>query len=184
VNKVSGIWKWTVAILVLLNLGLLATMWLKPAAQHGQEGPRMGGGERPNEMIQDKLHFTDAQTKEFDALRERHHDSIMTLQRQGQELRKQYFDMLKHPEASDSSRIDSIGNAIGNNQKQIEFVTYRHFRQVRALCDDKQKAGFDEIIDDVLRVMSRQHHSPKETEQRGPEGDRAGGGQGPPPLQR
>jgi len=189
VNKVPGIWKWTVGILFILNLALLATIWCRPGAEHSMPPP-MHEGARPDELIKGKLHFTEEQNKAFDELRDRHHDSIMMLQRQGKALRTQYFDYLKHPGAADSNRIDSLGAAIGNVQQQIEFVTFRHFRQVRMLCDEKQKATFDEIIDDVLRMMARQHGSKKENEDnhgpldRAEHDERKGGGpdegQGPP----
>lgn len=173
-NKVPGIWKWTVAILFILNLALLATIWFKPSADYGGAGP---GEEQPNQLIQSRLHFTEQQISQFDILRERHHDSIMILQRKGRALRKEYFDNLRHPETADSSTVDAIGSAIADNQKQIEFVTYRHFRQVRALCNEQQKVIFDDIIDDVLRMMSRQHRPGRQR------GERPGR-QGPPPAGR
>lgn len=173
-NKVPGIWKWTVVILFILNLALLATIWFKPSARYAADRMRP---EQPNELIERNLHFTDQQVSEFDILRERHHDSIMMLQRQGQQLRKEYFDNLKHPETADSATLQTLVDAIGENQEQIEFVTFRHFRQVRALCDDKQKETFDKIINDVLRIMSRQHKMERR-------GDQIPGRQGPPPPGR
>ena len=174
-NKVPGIWKWTVAILFLLNIALLATIWFKPSGEKVRE---MHEGERPNEFIQRNLHFSREQLKVFDILRERHHDSVVILQREGEQLRRQYFENLQHPESADSTRLQVLSSAIGRNQQEIEIVTYRHFRQVRALCDDKQKLVFDNIITEVLKRMSG-HHGP-------PPRDDAGDGrrQGPPPAEQ
>ena len=185
-NKVPGIWKWMVGILFVLNLTLLATIWFKPGGR--QEGPRMGEGERPNEFIEKSLHFSQDQVKAFDVLRGRHHDSILMLQKQGQDLRKEYFDNLKHPETADTNRVNAIAVSIADNQKEVELVTYRHFRQVRALCDEKQKPIFDNIIDDVLRMMSGPHHGKGERGERerraegdGPPHEGGPEGNGPPP---
>lgn len=174
----------------MLNLALLATIWFRPGGQQG-ERPGMREGERPNEFIERNLHFSKEQVAAFDVLRGRHHDSIMMLQRQGHELRTQYFDNLKHPEAADSDNVNRLAAAIADNQKEIELVTYRHFRQVRALCDEKQKPVFDNIIDEVLRMMSGPH---KEGGGRGRRaegdrplnegGEREGGADGRPPHDR
>jgi hypothetical protein len=180
-NKVPGIWKWMVGLLFVLNLALLATIWFKPGDKQ-LASPGVNGGERPNEFIERKLHFSAEQVSAFDVLRKRHHDSIMTLQQQGRELRDQYFDNLKHPETVDSNNVNRIALAIADNQKEIELVTYRHFRQVRQLCNEQQKPVFDDIIDEVLRMMSRPQGRGPERQAR-PEG-RAPGGHRPPPPQQ
>lgn len=148
-----------------MNISMMVTFSYRP------EWNKKGNDtERPDAFIIRKLGFTEAQQNAYIKLRNRHHDSMITLNARGRNLRAMFFDGLKKPDVK--QQTDSIASLIAANQKQIEEVTYYHFMQVRALCTDQQKVLFDNIIDEVLRRMSRP-----------PRPDRAGGhgGDGPPP---
>ena len=156
----AAIWKWAVGLLVVINIALLVTIWFRPGNKHN--GPPQGGGPAP--FIKEQLHLTAEQEKRFDEMRAAHHDSVERLRDKGRTLHNAYFDQLKNPNV-DSKTIDSLAKEIADNQVQVEKVTFYHFKELRAMCDEKQKVMFDHIIGDVLARMS-------------PQGQR---GQGPPP---
>ena len=182
-NDTKGyrIWQWAVLLLVLCNIGLMLTLWLKP--QPG--GPPKGGG--PKERVISSLKFTVDQVKKYEALIDEHQRQMRKLREQGSELRRMLFSGLNNS-ASPSKLADSLVTEIGNNQREIETATFNHFSQVRALCTDQQKQEFDKIIVAITRNMNGgpDGHRPPPGEGRtdGPPNGEAGpppDGNGPPP---
>ena len=153
-NNNTKIWKVSVGLLTLLNIALILTIWLRP----GPGPERMHGppreGAHTADFITEQLKFSEKQVAEFNKLKKEHRDSVEKLLEQGHELRDSFFAQLK-TDSADQKKVEEYSLAIANNQKAIEFITVKHFEQVRKLCDANQKAIFDEIIDDVLRKMAR-----------------------------
>lgn len=146
--------KWSVVVLIILNVFLLFTLWRKPSFQPMPHGPREGG---PAQMIIKELNFKPEQVSEFEKLKTEHHDGMTKFMEEGKRIRAQYFDLLKS-EKTDTKLKDSLQGLIAVNQQNIEEWTFDHFTKVRALCDDKQKIKFDEIIDEVLKHMNGPRH--------------------------
>ncbi len=140
-------WKWFTISLAILNIALCVGILFR------HQNNNMPQPERPDELIIGKLHLSEAQVHDFDQLKKRHHDSIVVLQNEGRKIRTVLFDNLKNAGKTEN-QLDSLMNAVGDNQKQIEFVTYRHFRQLREICNDEQKRIFDDIIEEILKKMS------------------------------
>ena len=158
-NSQIKFWKWAVILLVVLNVFLLTTMWLK---QHGEmhNPPR---GEKASDFLIEQLKFSNQQLAAFETLKHAHHTSIDSLREAGKEIHHLFFDNLKN-QKQDTATINKFAREIANNQTQMELVTFNHFKEVRELCDEKQKQKFDEIIQEVLKRMAAPH-----------------GEQGPPP---
>jgi NADH pyrophosphatase NudC (nudix superfamily) len=57
-----------------------------------------------------------------------------------------------------STKAKSIAEEIAASQKEIETATWNHFSEVRKICDAKQKEKFDDIVDDILRMMAPPPH--------------------------
>jgi periplasmic protein CpxP/Spy len=163
-EKVPAIWKWAVILLLLCNLGLILTMWLKPAMHNGPHG------ETPRDYAIRNLKFNDEQAKKYDVLIKAHQEAMHRLRHEAMEYRQQLFTNLGN--AQSGLNTDSLAQLIANNQKQIEVTTYDHFAQVRLICTDAQKTEFDKIIGDVIKKMN------------GPGGPPPHDGQGPPPDDR
>ena len=165
-NTSTNIWKVLVIVLVLLNIALLSTLWLKHDKHH--PGPNQGspGGEAASDFLTEQLHFSAQQQTDFTKLKHAHRDAIESVREQGKELHHIFFEQLKN-NSVDSVKLKSLAHAIADNQTQLELITFTHFEEVRKLCDEKQKQTFDAIIQEVLKRMS------------GP-----GNRQGPPPPPR
>ena len=176
-NEQKGIrlWQWAVLLLVLCNIGLIVTIWLKPPQQQPQpSGPPPQGGGGPRDYVVRELKFTDEQTKKYDVLVHDHQQAMQRLRHDAMDLRKQLFANLKN-EDQKNNFTDSLTRLIASNQKEIEMVTYNHFAQVRTICTDAQKKDFDNIIGEVIKKMNGGpggHHPPP------------GDGHGPPPERR
>ncbi len=165
----TKIWQWAAGLLLLCNTALILTIWLKPIVQNGPKR------EAPREFVISNLKFTDAQVTSYDALIKDHRAAMNRLRKANMEYRKTLFATL----GSNPNNInaDSIGQLIATNQKEIEMVTYNHFKQVRAICTPEQQKEFDNIIADVIKKMNGPHGGPPPHDRQGPPQD----GQGPPP---
>ncbi|MEO8148007.1 MAG: periplasmic heavy metal sensor [Bacteroidia bacterium] len=143
--------KTVVIILLLINIGTLAFMWFdKP--HHGPPPPHEGGDAM--EFLSRELKFSDAQQKQFEELREQHHDAVEPLQKASRKLHDQYFNMLADAN-TDSLTIVQVADSMIAVQKQIELKTYYHFKSVRAICTPEQQKKFDDVIADALHQMAR-----------------------------
>lgn len=152
--------KWSVGILVILNIVLLVNSWRKPGMMHPPPHPprhMQGGG--PGKMIIEELKFSPEQVGQFEKLKEAHQSAIRELNEKGREIRHAYFELLKS-DVIDQQQADKLSDEIAMNQKAIEKVTFDHFTEVRKLCNADQKKRFDEIIEDILRNMAGGNKGP------------------------
>jgi len=144
-------WKWMVAILAILNILLIITIWRKPMNGPQHRGPGGDGG--PAKMIIEELKLSQAQIQQFEKLKEEHHSSVVQLRDKGRLFRDNLFELLRQ-DKPDENLAAQLADSISLNQKQIEMVTFTHFKEVRQLCDEDQKKRFDNIIGEVTRMMS------------------------------
>lgn len=54
---------------------------------------------------------------------------------------------------NENNSAERYAAEIGEDQKQIELITFAHFQKVRELCNDDQKKKFDEVIQEALKSM-------------------------------
>lgn len=157
-----------IALLVLVNIGTLAYLWLgKPKEMQPGNRP---AGDAKNFIVQ-QLQLDQRQQQQFDSLRTIHFNEMNNYRKQMRELKDALFDKLKQPQ--DSGYI-SAAQQIGALQSQMDLSTFHHFKALRAICTQSQQAKFDNIIQEVLRNMGRPGGRPSE-------GDRRPPFDGPPP---
>lgn len=144
-NK-TNILKWMVGLLVLCNIGLIVTLWLKP----GATGPERH--ETPRDYVIRNLDFTEGQVDAYDVLIHAHRQAMNDLREEAMQYRRMLFSSLAKPGAHVNA--DSISQLIAGTQKRIEIVTYEHFADVRKICSEQQKPVFDQIINNVIKKMN------------------------------
>ncbi|HYV91768.1 MAG TPA: periplasmic heavy metal sensor [Chitinophagales bacterium] len=145
-------------VMVLLNIGTLATLWMhhpehggfSPHDHNMHHGPH--GPPDPGDFIADKLHFNEQQQQQFEKLRDAHADSVHKFENENRELRKKFFDLLKSDYVN-PAEADSLATAIGNHQKEIEMATFQHFNSLKNICNADQKKKFDDFLDDLMHMM-------------------------------
>ena len=145
----NRIWQLLTILLIVCNLGLLVTLWLKPG--HPPIPPKH---ESPKEFLSRELQLTPVQQTVYDSLVNGHHSSMQQLQEQGKHLRDQLFQTLVDTAKFGAFGKDSLIGLIATNQSQIERTTYDHLLQVRSICSNEQKKKFDEILTEMLRRLS------------------------------
>jgi hypothetical protein len=140
--------KWLVALVVLLvvaNLALVATIWLKK-----DRDIKPKGGDAKDYLVE-QLSMTGSQVSSFDSLRKGHFERMRKFQDEMKYLKESLFNQLKEP----PSRQDSVAQKIGELQAKIDLETFDHFSALRSILTVGQKKTFDNVIQTVLRNMAR-----------------------------
>jgi protein CpxP len=137
-------YKIIIIILVLLNLGTLSFLWFgKPRA--GQE---QGRGKSAKFLIRE-LSLTPGQQDEFGKLREEHRHRLMILQQQDSRLHDRFFEAIFLP-VPDTLTSKILSDSIADVRRQMELLTFEHFRQLRQLLNDEQKNKFHRVFRQAL----------------------------------
>ena len=143
-------------MLLLINIGTIAFIWLDKKPPHRPGG--VPGG--PAKFIIKELRLSPKQEADFMALVKEHRQMANNNRDRIDELREQLFTQLIKPEANVNPV--ALSDSIATREKAIDLGTYQHFAKVKALCDDRQKKHFDEIIKQILDMMGPPH-SPKDS---------------------
>jgi Spy/CpxP family protein refolding chaperone len=161
----------TLAVLVLLNIISIGSMWMLrgrdkvhppffpggPRMQppHGmQQHPGMHPFRDGKMFLAEELKFTPEQNEKFVKLRDEHFTSSRKLI---DEMHKSMDDMMELLKTKDGdAKAEEYAAKTSAIQKDLQLSAYRHFKSVRDICDDKQKERFDSIIKDVTKMMAPQ----------------------------
>jgi len=165
----------SIATLILLaaNIITLALLW---AQKRNQENDRMNkpGQAEVFEFLVKELQLDEKQQATYKELRNQHQASQRQFQDSIRNAKDAMFSLLNQPNVSDSTLQEYSRKAMRFEQ-QMDIITFRHFQQVRALCNPVQQKKFDDVIKEALRRMA------------GPRGHRpppGGPGSHPPPPDR
>ena len=140
-----------VGVLLLTNIiVLLVFMNLK---QPGSRGRSLVGRQGMVEILQKQAGFSKQQLDAYLQLREQHWTKMKPLLANMRNAKDSFYRMLYAPQITDSL-LDSAAAEIGRRQAAIDVQTFRHFQQVRNLCDPSQRPGFDSLIHQVVYKMS------------------------------
>ena len=142
--------KIVIVALLLINIGVLSYVWM--GAHNGPHGGHLSGPDVFGYLCKE-LQLDDAQTKQYAALRDEHHQAMQAIQHKSHQLRDRFFDML-HVYPVDSAAIKNMSDSIAHTQEQIELVTFYHFQKVRAILRPDQQRHFDSIIQETLSMMA------------------------------
>lgn len=138
--------KWIVGILLLVNIVTIFLEWfssfMPPVHDRGNAA----------KFLSKELKFSTAQEDKYAQLRQAHQQATRIYNERNMALKKQLYDLLATD--SQNSAVSSLMDSIGFYSKKSELVRFEHFQEVRKLCDDTQKERFDQIIQEVIRMMS------------------------------
>ena len=139
-----------IAILLLLiaNAATLVLLWTNRPPAHDR--PAREGG--PFEFISKELGLNAEQKVAYANLRDEHRSAADKLQDSIRAAKDRFFGLLKNNQVDDST-LAICSHAIGEKETALDLLTFRHFRQLRKLCDPGQQQKFDAIIQDAIRNM-------------------------------
>lgn len=141
-----------VKILSLLSIGLLLSNLLLIGFIVLQK-PMYGGPNGPRSLILERLKFDKGQIEKYDVLIDGHRKKIQHTELEIKGLKNTLYESL----ARDSNNLykDSIINAIGQCQIKIESIHYKHFQDVKKLCNENQLPAFNALTEELASLFSR-----------------------------
>lgn len=140
--------------LFLLNLGTLGFLFL--SNPKGNHPPKHGHERRskPKEIIIEKLHFDATQIKQYEQLIQWHRSHITELEDKIREDKNELYLQLNENPVNEKAK-DSLINALGLYQKQIETIHFKHFEDIKKLCKKEQLEDFTALTEELSRLFSK-----------------------------
>ena len=169
---------WAIAFLLLMafNVATLIAFWM---IRDKRSGPPPGQGIAVVEFLSKELGFDSVQKEKLAHLHDVHQMNMRELRKNNREAKNDFFDLLHQPDIADST-LQKAAQASVKYEAETDMLTFRHFQQVRALCNETQKKKFDSVIQEVLRMNAP---PPPGTHAGGPPPRRGEGmHDGPPPA--
>jgi len=138
-----------IIVLALLNIAVLATLWWQgtraPVPRPG--GPP--GAASPGAFMERRLGLTDEQRSRFGEMRLRFRAEADPIERQMWTVRRALYDALRSGAAKDSFVV-RVTDELGGLEAKMQRATFRHFQELRALCDSRQREELDALLRDVF----------------------------------
>jgi len=141
-------------LLLITNLLLIGYIFFsKSKGLRRHEGPR--------NIIIERLKFDKNQIAEYDILIKAHRNAIRQSDESILLLKNKLY--LNLSQESNAQINDSVANKIGTLQKQVEYINYKHFQDIKRLCHNNQLASFNVLIKDITHLFSRSksNHPPR-----------------------
>jgi len=180
----NRMWGFVVGVLVFANMATLAGFWyIKLHTNDNKTAALPPGQANTKNFIIKQLQFDESQQQAYTELVRQHRENVSAVQQQLHQAKNAFFDSISNPETT-QAQVDSLSARIAGCERKLDIITYEHFKKIRALCNDQQKAKFDNIIKQALQMMGPAGGRPQ-----GPPPQGQGGnfppppddGQGPPP---
>ena len=143
----------TVIGLLVLNLATLGFLFISGPKGHKPPNDRTEGRQMPREIIINRLHFDVNQQKDYDKIIQWHKGEIKRLDYEVREAKIGLYSQLKESQL-DLKVKDSLIAVINTNQKQIETTHFKHFEEVKKLCNKDQLEDFNELTEELSKLFS------------------------------
>jgi Spy/CpxP family protein refolding chaperone len=154
----NGRWlKLSLVTLVVLNLALMASIWLpqlkrSPAKDEKIRG--MGGREHDIalQFLEETLKLTPQQKENTAKLRDAHFLKTDALRKEINLLRRQIMDevLVNSP---DKEKVERLAAQLGEKQGGLEKLTFHHFLNLYNLCQPGQKEKFRSMMNEMLNRL-------------------------------
>jgi Spy/CpxP family protein refolding chaperone len=142
--------------LLLLNAGTLSYLFLqgRRTGTEGRDQPMHGGPGRTARFLREQLQLTDDQEAQFREMREDHHEKMGRIHRRIGESHQHLYGLLHDGyQPADSIAAIPFIDAYTNAQREVEWLRFTHFRNLRSICTPAQQQKFDRVISDALEQL-------------------------------
>ncbi len=139
---------WTIAILVFLNVFTLAGIWFlgfspKPPFA---DFPRK---ERSELLLKKKLNLTDEQLQKFRDLRKNHFEETREIGDEIHRLKRELSGEIFN-ETQNQTEVEKRIEQIGQLEMQMEREKFKHFLELKSVCNPEQQQKFREIFKEIM----------------------------------
>jgi len=140
-----------IIFLLLLNLGTLGFLFLQNN-RHPDFPPHP---RRPDRLIIERLKLSSEQIGKFEELKFEHRSGMNKFEHEAAQLHASYFSLLKENNYSQSA-VDSLENLLAENQTKKDSITFKHFEDLKDLCNEEQKKYFNGLIEEIGEILTSQ----------------------------
>ncbi|MDO5969707.1 hypothetical protein Q4Q35_07795 [Flavivirga aquimarina] len=166
------------AFLIVVNGFFLSKYLGVPEVTQDRKKPM--GDAKPFSFIAKELKFEEEQLVEFEKISKEHHQAMRRSLDATKALKDELFDEISK-DSIFQDKVDSIIDLLGKQGQKKEKQIFFYLRDVRRICNDKQKERFANIISDALRKRGAKGERPEGPPHGRPEGPPGDMLDGPPP---
>ena len=134
------LYKWIIAVLVIINVGLLAFLFVSKPPHPGPPGDEG--------LLAKELGIEGKNAAKITALEIAHHKEKRALMKKDRALHETLFSKI-----GTTDDVSSIQAAIEENHAEIEKMTYDFFNEVATYCTDEQLSELKETIYHAFHQM-------------------------------
>jgi len=178
-NRLSS---WGMAVLVVLNMVLLGTLWwghIHRAPLQWSQGKGPGRHYRAmTRFLERELDLDAQQVEELQSLFEQHVGQ-MSLVMQDMHAYRQDMHRALFAEDANSAQLTELSERIGQKQAQVERLRFQHYKDMASLCDPQQRERLRGLVGEILLRAGPPDAGPAFGGPRG--GPQRGGRRGPGP---
>jgi hypothetical protein len=146
----------TVAVIVLL-LANLALVYFIMTGRKGYD--RREGRKDPMEMMIKELKMSEKQEADFRSMKDEHFKNVRPLFDSMRAAKNYFFSLIKDTTVSDSA-IQTAEQKALDQQRNVDMMTFDHFKRVRALFTAEQLPKYDSFIN---KMMDRRRGSTRDS---------------------
>jgi Spy/CpxP family protein refolding chaperone len=174
---------WGMAVLVVLNVVLLSTLWWGHIDRAPLQRPQGNGPARHyramTQFLQRELDLNAQQVEQLHTLFEQHVDQMSQVMQDMHEYRQAMHRAL-FAEDANSLQLTELSEQIGRKQAQVERLRFQHFKDMASLCDPSQQERLQGLVGEILLRAGPPDSGPPYGRGGGPQqGRRRGFGAGP-----
>ncbi len=144
--KQNKIGKWIIILLVVLNVLMLSSIWLKDNEQRRVPPP---GRKDVVRFLQHELNLSADQVKKLAELRDEHftatQEKLKRIMRLKKVLMESAFEL-----GDRKSSPDSLAEEIGRLQSEIEVITFNHFQRLTEVCGKEKLPKLRELMGEIV----------------------------------
>jgi hypothetical protein len=130
--------------LVVSNIALIVFMVYNKPPRPKHFGPR--------NIIIDKLDFNAEQVKTYDQLIKWHQDEITKTEKDIMVFKNKLYSNLSSDVNNQVN--DSLISELGKVQMRVENIHYKHFQDIRQLCNPDQKQAFNRLTEEIASLFA------------------------------
>jgi Spy/CpxP family protein refolding chaperone len=164
-NK-NKIFSTVIILLLIINTATVTFLLLKKDRHLPPPHQQMGNA---FEFLVKELNMDSSQKNQYQLLKVKHKEAVDIYREQLKSTKNSLFKLLENAGVMDTS-VQKYLNAVALINRQIDEITFSHFKQVRTICNPDQQKKFDKVIIRALEMQSPKglHRPPSKDEDRPP----------------
>ena len=141
--------------LVLLNIGIISFLYITRPNSNQDHNRR-----KPKDIIIEKLHFDSDQIQKYEDIITIYRNTIDSLNNSSSEIKAVLYTKLKQPTVNGKVK-DSLIQLTLVNQKRIEEANFKHFQDIKNLCNKSQLEDYNSLTEELEKLFSIQNRKPR-----------------------